>query len=409
MINPPVQGDEQELVVEASSNEAERARSELSERRLRMRIRQQEILAELGVLALQGTPFTKLIQHTVAMMAEGMEAEFCKILQYLPGEERFLLQAGVGWNDELIGSATIGADVESPAGFALKTGKPVISNHLEDEDRFRTPELLLQYGIRRAVNVILQGDETAYGVLEVDSKSEGDFTENDLSFLQGAANILGMAIERQRYERDLRAAVERYEVLMQEVNHRVNNSLQLVMSMLKLQADAANAPDLQDQLIEAASRISAIARAHQRLYRTGHVQRVDLGAYLTDVCHDLDDLADCEVELNVAQGISVAIDRAIPISLLVNELVTNAAKHAYAGKQGSRIWVSLAPRETESIVLTVRDEGIGLPPDFDPNKRKGLGMRIINAFSQQLGTSMQIRAGNPGTEFILVVPIEPAN
>lgn len=408
MNEEPNKSDKQEPVVETPSNETDKARSEMSERGLQLRIRQHEILAQLGVLALQGTPFAELIEHAVAVTAEGMEAEFCKILQYLPGEKRFLLQAGVGWNESLIGTATIGADVESPAGFALKTGKPVISNHLENEERFRIPELLVRYGIRRAVNVILQGEGSAYGVLEIDSRSDGDFTEHDLAFLQGAANILGMAIERQRFERDLKAAVDRYEVLMQEVNHRVNNSLQLVMSMLKLQADAANDQALQNQLMEAASRISAIARAHQRLYRTGHVQRVDLGAYLTDVCRDLDDLADCEVKLDLVQGITIAIDRAIPISLLVNELVTNAAKHAYVGRPGSHIWVTLALRAADSIVLSVRDEGVGLPADFDPKKRKGLGMRIINAFSQQLGTSLQIRAGNPGTEFTIIVPVEPA-
>jgi GAF domain len=69
--------------------------------------------------------------------------------------------------------ATVGADLESPSGFALRTGKPVISNHLENEQRFRTPELLVEHGIRRAMNVVLQGDGSPYGVLEVDSRSDG--------------------------------------------------------------------------------------------------------------------------------------------------------------------------------------------------------------------------------------------
>jgi len=92
-------------------------------------------------------------------------------------------------------------DIASPAGYALRTGKAVISNHLENEERFRTPELLVEHGIRRAMNVILQGDNSPFGVLEVDSRSEGEFSESDIVFLQGAANILGMAIERQRMER----------------------------------------------------------------------------------------------------------------------------------------------------------------------------------------------------------------
>ena len=109
------------------------------------------------------------------------------------------MRAGVGWQTGIVGTASIGADLESPAGFALRTGKPVISNHLENEERFRTPEILQNHGIHRAMNVILQGDGRPFGVLEVDSRSEDKFVEHDLSFLQGAANILGMAIERERH------------------------------------------------------------------------------------------------------------------------------------------------------------------------------------------------------------------
>ena len=167
---------------------------DLTLRALNQRIRQQEILAELGVLALQQTPFSDLLDRTAELTAEGLRAEFCKVMEYIPSEKRLLVRAGVGWGEGIVGMASVGADLASPAGFALRTGKPVISNHLENEARFRTPELLVEHGIRRAMNVILQGDGSPFGVLEVDSRSEGEFVEHDLAFLQGAANILGMAI-----------------------------------------------------------------------------------------------------------------------------------------------------------------------------------------------------------------------
>jgi GAF domain-containing protein len=211
-------------------------------RTLRLRILQQEILAELGVFALQRRDFLELLNETARRTAEGLESEFCKVMEYLPDEHRLLVRAGVGWDPGVIGHASVGADSESPAGYALITGKPVISNHLENEERFRTPELLVEHGIRRAANVILQGNGAPYGVLEVDSRSSGEFVESDLTFLQGAANILGMAIERQRYERDLASALERHKILLQEMNHRVKNSLQVVASMLRLQANADDDP-----------------------------------------------------------------------------------------------------------------------------------------------------------------------
>src|SRR6202790_4487621 len=191
----------------------------ITTRALRQRIRQQELLAELGVLALQGTNFIGMLDQTARMTAEGLDAEYCKVMEYIPAENRLLVRAGVGWDEGVVGVASGGAVLESPAGYALRTGKPVISNHLENEQRFRTPDLLVEHGIRRAMNVILQGDGSPFGVLEVDSKSEGEFAEHDLSFLQGAANILGMAIEQQQYQRKLQAALDRHKILLKEANH----------------------------------------------------------------------------------------------------------------------------------------------------------------------------------------------
>jgi transcriptional regulator with GAF, ATPase, and Fis domain len=298
-----------------------------------LRLRQQEILAELGVLALQGTPLAELLTSTAELTAAGLEAEFCKILEYQREQGRFLVTAGVGWGPDVVGVATVGADIESPAGYALRTGKPVISNHLENEERFRTPELLSRHGIRRAMNVILQGDGSPYGVLEVDSRSEKEFSIEDVSFLQGAANILGMAIERQRIEQSLRAAVERNQLLLREVNHRVNNSLALVASMLHLKSSTVS-DEVKLHLDEASNRITAIARAHQRLYKTEMFERIDLGPYLEDICQSFaESLPECALHVTAESGIEIPLDQAIPAALLVNELITNSAKICAAGFQ----------------------------------------------------------------------------
>jgi two-component sensor histidine kinase len=397
--------DREQPVVETSPDD--NASSDLTERSLRLRIRQQEILAELGVFALQGAPFLDLLNHTARLTAEGLEAEFCKVMEYLAAENRLFVRAGVGWEEGVVGSASVGADLESPAGFALRTGKPVISNHLENEERFRTPELLIQHGIRRAMNVILQGDGSPFGVLEVDSRSDGEFGEHDIAFLQGAANVLGMAIERQRYERHLKAALDRHQVLLKEINHRVKNSLQLVAGMLHLQASAVGDSELGQRLAEASSRVSAVGRAYERLSHEADVERIDLGTYLREVCKDLGGGSPCEIHIEAPKGIQFAPDRAIHLALIVNELVTNAAKYAYPDCSVGHIWVHLARREADTVLVSVRDEGIGLPAGFDVAKNKGLGMRIVTALARQLGATLTQRECVPGTEFALLAPLEP--
>jgi two-component sensor histidine kinase len=383
-------------------------RSSMLSHKLMERIHQQEILAELGISALRGAGLDQMLQETTRLTAAGMRTEFCKLLEYLPSENRFVVRAGVGWGPGVVGVATIEADIQSPAGFALRTGQPVISNRLEDEHRFHTPELLKQYGIHRAMNVILHNGGRPYGVLEVDSRTDEEFVENDIAFLQNAANILGMAIERDRQDHNLRAAVARQEMLMREMNHRVKNSLSIVAAMLKLQTTSVKDPVLTRHLEEAAYRVSAVAKAHERIYQDDGGDRVDLGAYIARVCRDLDDsVFHCDIGIETDSGIDITIDRAIPIALIANELVTNAAKYAYPDGGQGRILVAVHRAGNGSIALSVADEGKGLPANFDPRAAAGLGMRIVQSFCAQLGARLAVRRLDPGAEFVVTVPIEP--
>jgi two-component sensor histidine kinase len=379
---------------------------DLTGRALRLRIRQQELLAELGVLALQDASFVEMLNHTARITAEGLRAEYCKVMEFLPTENRLVVRAGVGWEEGVVGHATVGADLASPAGYALRTGKPVISNHLENEQRFRTPELLIKHGIRRAMNVILQGDGAPFGVLEVDSRSEGEFGEHDVAFLQGAANILGMAIEQQQYQRKLQAALDRHQILLKEVNHRVKNSLQVVSGMLQLQASGVGDPVLSDRLQEASTRISAVGRAYERLAYNADYENIGLVSYLREVISDLETaVAPCKVQLEAPEEIQFAADRAILVALIINELVLNAGKYAYPDSACGSIWVRLVRADNDHVLVSVRDEGIGLPAGFDPTTSKRLGSRLIHALAKQLGAELTRPFTAVGTNFTLLFPL----
>lgn len=373
-------------------------------RALEQRIHQQEILSELGVKALRGAGFDELLDETVRLTAEGLRTDFCKVLEHLPPQHRFLVRAGVGWGEGVVGVATVGDDIESPAGYALRTKQPVISNHLEREERFRTPEILRRFGIRRAMNVILQGDGRPYGVLEADSRSEDEFCDADLAFLQGAANLLGMAIERERHERSLATALDHHKVLLKEMNHRVKNSLSLVSSMLHLQGRGAADKALTGHLKEAADRIVAVARAHELLYQGSDLRWLDIGKYIERLCRDFDSsLSHCTIKASADYGIEIPTDHAISCALIVNELVANAAKYAYPGKAGT-VWVTVMQSGKKEFSLSVRDEGVGLPAGFNPGKSKGLGMRLVTALVQQLQGRFETRNANPGAECTVRVP-----
>ena len=168
------------------------------------RLQQQALLAELGHIALTDVPLDALLHEACRLTALGLGIRFCKALEYQPEEGRFLVRAGVGWHEGVVGHATVGADLASPAGYAFQTRRPVISNQLSSEERFRTPELLAEHDIQRAINVILDDQDPPFGVLEADSPADGAFTERDLAFLESVANLLGMALQRHHADDEIR-------------------------------------------------------------------------------------------------------------------------------------------------------------------------------------------------------------
>jgi two-component sensor histidine kinase len=256
------------------------------------------------------------------------------------------------------------------------------------------------------MNVILQGDGSPYGVLEVDSRSEGEFSEHDIAFLQGAANVLGMAIERQRYELQLKAALDRQQLLLKEMSHRVKNSLQIVSSMLLLQGNTVGDDVLRAHLAEASGRVSAIGRAYERLTYDADIENIELGPYLKEVCADaISGRSHCKLDFEAAGGVQLNTDRAISVALIINELVTNAVKHGLADRSDVQISVRLERHDEKTARISVRDNGVGLPASFELGKTRGLGMRIVARLSEQLHAALSYGGGADGTVFTLRVPL----
>ncbi|WP_240313576.1 sensor histidine kinase [Sphingomonas carotinifaciens] len=351
---------------------------------LHYRLRQQSVLADFGIEALRARDLEPMLQRATELCAQGMRSKYCKFLEYRPDRETLLVRTGVGWAPGVVGSTEMRTDLGSPAGFALQTGQGVISNHLENEERFRTPEFMAAHNIRRAINVLVEASGRRFGVLEVDSPDEGNFEEADLAFMQGFANLIGVAIERQEAERRLAEAVEHQQLLTREASHRVKNSLSLVSAMLNLQMHEDEDPRVARLLGDAQARITAIAQAHDRLWRGEKVGIVALDDLACGILEQLSEQSpahdiSCDIE-----HLEISADTAIPIGLMLTELVTNAIKYAY-GEDGGPIAVRLAARDAR-IVMTVTDEGAGLPDGFDVKaaSRKSLGMRMIVSLARQL-------------------------
>jgi two-component sensor histidine kinase len=367
--------------------------ADLSAPELALRLRQQELVAEFGCFALNKNDDLQAILDEASRVASvGLETACAKVLQCLPKEKAFVVRAGVGWKPGVVGHARVGNDLQSPAGYAFRTGKPVLSKDLDSEPRFRTPKLLAEHGIRSTINVLVRTDSDSFGVLEVDSTNRGEFAASDIAFLQTLANTLGVAIRAQQRE-DAKAQVLRdkealllenehllreKDLLVREIHHRVTNSLQLVHSMLSIQVKLLDNEEASAQVGQAASRVLAIAAVHRRLYQAGSSHAADARTYMRALLDDMKALLPFagrrRLKLDMDR-LALSADNLAHLGLIAVELVTNALKHG----RGS---IELAvKREEDSLKIVVSDEGAGFPASFDPAARDGLGLKIVSAMA----------------------------
>ncbi len=210
-----------------------------------------------------------------------------------------------------------------------------------------------------------------------------------------------MALERALAERE--GKLIQKDLLFREVNHRIRNSLQLVVSILNLQATAANDERIRAHLESAASRVAAITSIHDRLYRTENHTAVEMSLYLRDLCADIASSANNgSVRWNIevdADALELPVDIAVPLALIVNELVVNVLKHAYSGGAGPvRIGLRTG---AEVLKLTIEDEGAGL---CKPG-HNGLGSRLVNALARQISGNIERTELAPGYRVELTLPL----
>jgi PAS domain S-box-containing protein len=178
-----------------------------SHRLLQVRAKQQAAVADLGQFALEVSDLDQVMNQAVARMSETLEVEFCKILE-LDGKQ-LKLRAGVGWRDGLVGSAIVGTELTSQAGFTLMCHAPVIVADLRSEPRFSGPALLTDHGVVSGMSCIIAGTpDSPFGILGVHTAQKRSFSEDDVHFLESIANVVAQSVQRFYAETELRRSVE---------------------------------------------------------------------------------------------------------------------------------------------------------------------------------------------------------
>jgi two-component sensor histidine kinase len=298
----------------------------------------------------------------------------------------------------------------SPCGVVLDRQEPML---VKQPERYYPYLALEDVPISEGLWAPLVGFEgVAVGTLWIMSHNpDRHFTQDDCDTLLrlAAFGSVGLALNQISIQKD--DLLARQDLMLREINHRVSNSLQLANSMLRLQERRAVGDEAKKELRTAADRLVSIGLIHTRLYKTGDMNAIRIGAYLKDLCIDLTasgtgrfSLAALEVAVNAPEALALPPDMVTKLGLIVNELVTNSFKYA-TGSSHCQIAIT---QSAEALELTISDNGPGLPEGFDPQSQNGLGMRMVLSLVDQMDGVLTAASSVQGAQFVIVLPYPAA-
>jgi len=227
----------------------------------------------------------------------------------------------------------------------------------------------------------------------------------------GVLCVVRDVTERRKVEQRVRDSLREKEVLLQEIHHRVKNNLAVISSLFSLQSMRATDPELVTILTDGQHRVRSMALVHETLYRSGNLAFVDFADYAVGLCRDLERghrLPGRTVEmLSRMEPVTMHVDVAVPCGLILNELVANALKHAFADGRNGCIELLLRRTPDGRGILEVVDNGVGPGRALDAGGTS-LGLRLITSLARQIDATFTLADAAPGTRATLVLPLEPS-
>jgi two-component sensor histidine kinase len=366
-------------------------------------LEQQRVLAEFGELALKTEALDDILNKGCELVGRALDTSLAKVMELLPDGKTFKARAGYGWGPGVIGHVIVTAAENSPEGLTLNDGA-VISKDIAKEERFEYHDFMKEHEVKAFANVLILSStgRPPFGVLQVDSKRPRDFTQSDVEFLRSYANLLGAAIERLRVVDQLRAAVKDRDLLIDELNHRVKNTLTTVQSIAS--QTLRNAPDVNHASSAIESRLIALSQVHNVLTDRSWA---DVG---------LHDIVAQAVEPYRSRGedrihvqgppIQVPPRMALALAMALQELVTNAVKYGALsnGLGHIRVHWNLIGANVPDRLRLIWEE-MGGPPVHEP-ARRGFGTRLIErSLAHDLNGDVRIEFAPTGVRCSVDAPL----
>ncbi len=305
-----------------------------------------------------------------------------------------------------VGRRAAAADVVPLAMLhhSLRTHEPVRLDDASIENPFGADEYFRAGNARSVLALPLLKQDRLIGALYLENElAPGVFTLSRMAVLRLLASQAAISIENASLE-EVEALLEEKEALLQEVHHRVKNNLQLISSLLNLQASRVEDRSTAERFLDSRNRVRSMAMVHENLYRAGNFARIDMASHIRNLCAHLSrvyELSQLNVSLDVqVDDVQLDMNRAVACGMIVNELVSNALKHAFPQGRRGQLRVQLVMADEQRCELIVADDGVGLPADFSLESADTLGLQLVSDLSSQLHASVRQDSG-AGTSFVI--------
>jgi two-component sensor histidine kinase len=252
---------------------------------------------------------------------------------------------------------------------------------------------------------IRSGNDT-FGLIQLNDKRTDRFTLMFIETMEHFADLLAASLADKKSKTELMEAVKEKEFLLRELNHRVNNNLQLISSLLTLQGKYTHDKNADSVLLDCKNRIRSIGLVHEKLYLIKGVTNIDLREYISELVRNIfNSLVDKSSGIKLivdVENLALDVERSIICGLIINELVSNSLKYAFTDKRNAEILISLHAHDNGMVEMVYRDNGVGIPAHVDIATTKTLGLQLIMVMAQrQLESTVELKRDH-GTVFRFV-------
>jgi len=269
-----------------------------------------------------------------------------------------------------------------------------------------------ELGLKSVAVVELHRLDEIVGTFSVGSLKRHIFSQAEKELLTAIGNEAGVVIAKLQADAVIKETLKEREIILKEIHHRVKNNMQIISSLLSLQAAQATEPETVEMLNASQGRIRSMALIHEQLYSSGSLAKIDFARYVESLIAHLQGTFDVDpdaVTITVdVKDTYLGVDTAVPCALIVNELVTNCLKHAFPGATRGTVSVVTHPTNAWTYELIVADTGVGFPRDLDFRATASLGMQLVNALVGQLDGMITLDR-TKGTAFNISFKRSPAD